>query len=313
VEFQLTANIITKKDFSWDATFNASLNKVKIESLGTFQDFYFRNSGWGFSNTPADYIVKEGELLGSMWGFETDGMYTLNDFDYSNGVYTLKQGIASNNTYTSFTPAPGRLKFKDINSDGLINELDKKVIGVAQPKIFGGLNQQFRYKNFDLSVFVNYQFGNDVYNANKLEFTNGYQGNANMLAIMNDRWRTVNSAGVVVTDPAELAKLNENASIWIPSTSSTAFTLHSWAVEDGSFVRINNITLGYNLPSSFIRRASMKTARVYFTMNNLAVFTDYSGYDPEVSTRRGSPETPGVDYSAYPRSRSFIFGLNLSL
>jgi TonB-dependent starch-binding outer membrane protein SusC len=313
VEFQLTANIIANKDFSWDATFNASLNKVKIQSLGTFQDFYFRNSGWGFSNTPADYLVKEGELLGSMWGFETEGMYTLNDFTYNNGVYTLKPGIASNNTYTSFTPAPGRLKFKDLNGDGLINESDKKVIGVAQPKIFGGLNQQFRYKNFDLSVFVNYQFGNDVYNANKLEFTNGYQGNANMLTIMNNRWRTVNSAGAVVTDPAELAKLNENASIWIPSTSSTAFTLHSWAVEDGSFIRINNITLGYNLPLSLIRKASMKTARAYFTVNNLAVISDYSGYDPEVSTRRGSPETPGVDYSAYPRSRSFILGLNLAL
>ena len=248
-----------------------------------------------------------------MWGFETEGMYTLNDFTYNNGAYTLKPGIASNNTYTSFTQAPGRLKFKDLNSDGLINESDKKVIGVAQPKIFGGLNQQFRYKNFDLSVFVNYQFGNDVYNANKLEFTNGYQGNANMLTLMNNRWSTVNSAGAVVTDPAELAKLNENASIWIPSTSSTAFTLHSWAVEDGSFIRINNITLGYNLPLSIIRKASMKTARAYFTVNNLAVISDYSGYDPEVSTRRGSPETPGVDYSAYPRSRSFILGLNLAL
>lgn len=313
IEFQLTANVVNKRDFSWDASFNASMNKVKVKSLGTFQDFYFRNSGWGFSNTPADYIVREGEMLGSMWGFVTDGWYTLDDFTYSGGVYTLKPGIASNNTYTSFAPAPGRLKFKDLNGDSVINELDKKIIGVAQPKVFGGLNQQFRYKNFDLSIFINYQFGGDVYNANKLEFTNGYQGNANMLSIMNDRWRTVNDAGQVVTDPVELAKLNANAKLWIPSTSSTSFTLHSWAIEDASFIRINNITLGYTLPANILRKIGLRTARIYGTVNNLAIITNYSGYDPEVSTRRGSPETPGVDYSAYPRSRSFIVGLNLSL
>ena len=164
-----------------------------------------------------------------------------------------------------------------------------------------------------MSVFINYQFGNDVYNANKLEFTSGYQPNANMLAIMNDRWRNVDAQGNVVTDPAELAKLNANASIWTPSTTSTSFILHSWAVEDGSFVRIQNVTLGYTLPSSLLKRMRMQSLRFYATVNNLAVFSNYSGYDPEVSTRRGSPETPGVDYSAYPRSRAFVFGLNLSL
>jgi TonB-linked SusC/RagA family outer membrane protein len=314
VELQLNASIISKKDFSWDASFNTSFNSVRVKSLGTFQDFYLRNSGWGFSNTPSDFIVREGDLLGSMWGFETEGMYTLNDFTYnpSTGVYTLKPGIASNIDFTSAAPAPGRLRFKDQNKDGLITEADKKVIGVAQPKLFGGINQQFRYKNFDLSIFLNFQIGNDVYNANKLEFTNGYQPNANMLTTMNDRWRTVNAAGVVVTDSTELAKLNANAKIWMPSTASTAFLLHSWAVEDGSFLRINNITLGYNLPSSLLRKMGLKQLRAYLTVNNVAVITGYSGYDPEVSTRRGTPETPGVDYSAYPRSRSFIFGLNMS-
>ena len=89
--------------------------------------------------------------------------------------------------------------------------------------------------------------------------------------------------------------------------------LHSWAVEDGSFIRINNITLGYTLPASVIKRIKLERLRVYFTANNVALITNYSGYDPEVSVRRGNPVTPGVDYSAYPRSRSFIFGVNLSL
>src|SRR5690606_10357144 len=276
------------------------------------QDFYYRNSGWGFSNSPADYIIKEGELLGSMYGFVTNGFYSLDDFDYTNGAYVLKSGIASNQNFNSAAPAPGRLKFTDLNNDGIINEDDKKIIGVAQPKLFGGLNQQFRYKNFDLSVFVNYQVGNDVYNANKLEFTSGYQGNANLLAIMNNRWKTINTDGVVVTDPSELAKLNANAELWIPGIASNSFILHSWAIEDGSFARINNITLGYNLPAGITERIKMRSARVYATVKNLAVITNYSGYDPEVSTRRRTPETPGVDYSAYPRSRSVVFGINLS-
>jgi len=160
---------------------------------------------------------------------------------------------------------------------------------------------------------VNYQFGNDVYNANRLEFTTGYQTNANLLSTMNDRWRRINDQGQVVSDPVELEKLNANAKIWAPSTSSTSFVLHSWAVEDGSFIRINNVTLGYTLPLSVLNKIKLQRARVFFTVNNLAVISDYSGYDPEVSTRRRTPETPGVDYSAYPRSRSFIFGLNLSL
>jgi hypothetical protein len=183
---------------------------------------------------------------------------------------------------------------------------------VAQPDYFGGLNQQFTYKNFDLSIFLNFQGGNDVVNANRLEFTNAYTPNSNMLAVMNDRWRNVNDEGQVVTDPAELAKINANATIWSPSTAANAFTLHSWAVEDGSFLRINNVALGYNFPASITKKLKIQKLRVYATGSNLAVFTNYSGYDPEVSTRRSTPVTPGVDYSAYPRSRTYIAGVNLT-
>jgi TonB-dependent starch-binding outer membrane protein SusC len=311
-ELQLAATIASSSNFGWEANFNASTNKVRVESLGTFQDYYYRNSGWGLSNSPADFVIREGELLGSMYGFITDGFYTTEDFIFTSGTPVLKPGVASNVNYTT-TPAPGRLKFKDLDANGLIDENDKTVIGVAQPKWFGGLNQNFRYKNFDLGVFVNFQLGNDVYNANKLEFTSGYQGNTNLLSDMENRWRTVNSSGVVVTDSAELAALNRNAGIWMPNTSSTSFLLHSWAVEDGSFLRINNVTLGYNIPKSLASRMKVQSVRIYATVNNLAVFTKYTGYDPEVNTRRRTPETPGVDYSAYPRSRGFLAGINVSL
>ena len=315
VELQLNATPISKKDFTWNANFNISFNKNEITALSTYQNAYLQASGWGVGSTAADFIVKVGEPVGSIRGFITDGYYTLSDFDYNpgSGTYTLKAGQPTNLGVTSLAPYPGRLKYKDLNGDGIIDDADRTIIGVAQPKYFGGLNQQLTYKNFDLSVFLNFQVGNDIINANKLEFTNAYTPNSNMLAIMNDRWRNVNDQGVVVTDPTELAALNANAALWSPSTSSNSFMLHSWAVEDGSFLRVNNISLGYNFPSSITQKIKVQKLRVYVTANNLAVFTKYSGYDPEVSTRRSTPVTPGVDYSAYPRSRTFLAGINLTL
>jgi len=325
VEFQVNAAVLEKKNFSWNANFNISFNKNKVLSLGDRQSFFLTNSGWGFSNTPADYIVRVGDPVGAMWGFVTDGYYTIDQFDYNPATqtYTLKPGVASNGSITA-TPQPGLVRFRDIAGpidpatgkpgppDGKIDDNDKQIIGVAQPKFFGGLNQQFTWKNFDLNIFLNFSVGGEIYNANKLEFTSGYTANANMLDMVNNRWTRINSQGQVVTDPVALAALNANATMWSPSTSSTSFVLHSWAIEDGSFLRINNVSLGYTFASSLLRKMKMQRARVYVTGTNLAVFTKYTGYDPEVSTRRGNPVTPGVDYSGYPRSRTFIFGLNLT-
>ncbi|MGX5817886.1 SusC/RagA family TonB-linked outer membrane protein [Chitinophaga lutea] len=316
VEFQVNAVPVRNRNFSWNVAYNMSFNKNMIESLGDYQDFYLQNSGWAGGNIPPDFIVRTGSPVGTVWGYVTDGFYTLDDFNYNETtkVYTLKPGVANNQGVTSLAPQPGLLKFKNLKGDSAVTAADDRtVIGTTTPKFFGGLNQQFTYKHFDLSVFLNFQVGNDVYNANKLEFTSGYTTNSNMLAIMNDRWRTVNDQGKVVTDPKELAELNRNAKIWQPSSSANSFVVHSWAIEDGSFLRINNVTLGYSLPDHLLKHVGLRTARFYATVNNLAVLTGYSGYDPEVNARRGTPVTPGIDYSAYPRSRTFLLGVNVSL
>jgi hypothetical protein len=174
---------------------------------------------------------------------------------------------------------------------------------------------------------VNFSYGNDIYNANKLEFTNGFTPNSNLLKIMENRWRVVtetgetaqftNTSGSVTTiygiSPDRLGALNANATIWQPArgTGAAAFLPHSWAIEDGSFLRFNNLTIGYSLPVRSLTKIKMSKLRFYMTANNLAVLTNYSGYDPEVSVRN-NPLTPGLDYSAYPKSRSFIFGINAS-
>jgi TonB-dependent starch-binding outer membrane protein SusC len=326
VDIQLNAAIVRKKNFTWSANFNISSNKNKVVALGVNQPFFYPAASWGVNGQPTDYITRIGDPVGSMWGLVTDGFYSVDDFNYTAGaggygLYTLKTTVPGYGTALG-NVQPGAVKFKDLNGDGVITLDDRKIIGNPTPKFTGGLNQQFTYKNWDASIFLNFSYGNDIYNANKIEFANGFTPNSNLLSIMEGRWRVVTPTGetaqfinasnqVIGIDPTQLAALNANATIWQPArgTGAAAFIPHSWAIEDGSFLRINNITLGYSLPVSKISRLHMSKLRFYITANNLAVLTSYSGYDPEVSVRN-SPLTPGLDYSAYPKSRSFIFGIN---
>ncbi|MNT37126.1 TonB dependent receptor [compost metagenome] len=184
-------------------------------------------------------------------------------------------------------------------------------MGTAQPKFTGGFNNQFAYKNFDLTVLVNFSYGSKVYNANKLEFTSQYNvKDNNLLAVMNDRWQNFDANGVKVTDPTLLTAMNANTTLWTPTGGNYALT--SYAVESGSFLRISNVTLGYSLPQSMIKKTGfISKLRVYGTVNNLYTITGYTGYDPEANTRRSNPLTPGIDYAAYPRSRYILAGINM--
>ncbi len=128
---------------------------------------------------------------------------------------------------------------------------------------------------------------------------------------MNDRWKMFNENGVQVTNPDELKALNANTKYWTPPAGQ--YFLHSFAIEDGSFLRINNLTLGYTLPETWaLRTKAFSKVRVYGTVNNLLTITGYSGFDPEANTRRSNPLTPGVDYAAYPRSRYILGGINVT-
>ena len=311
IEFQIGATPIQKKDFTWTSNFNISFNKNRVESLGGVNSLT-RSSGWQGSDGVDDYLVQVGKPVGLMYGFITDGFFKVNEFDYNatTQTYTLKAGIPFNGVYG--TPQPGMLKWKDLNGDGTITpDGDRTVVGDANPDFTGGWNNQFSYKNFDLSVFVNFVVGNDIYNANKIEWTDGAFSNLNMIDIMKDRFTYINASGQRVTDPVELEKLNANAKIWTP-VRVQRWWLHSWAVEDGSYLRFNNLTLGYTLPKKILDKAKLTTLRIYGTVNNLATITGYSGFDPDVTARRSDPLTPGVDFAAYPRSRTWLVGVNVT-
>lgn len=322
VEVALSGMVMSKRNFTWNANFNISFNKNIIEALGVNQTSFYPAASWGVSGQPTDYIAKIGQPVGAMYGLVTDGFYTTSDFDYNytTGVYTLKSGVATNAGIIG-TVMPGSVKFKDLNNDGKIDlNNDRTIIGNPTPKFTGGFSQQFTYKNWDMSMFINFSYGNKIYNANKIELTNGYTPNGNLLDIMANRYRTVDVNGktlvsvngtgqVVGAYPVFLDIANTNASIWSPLKSAGAFYPHSWAMEDGSFIRINNMTIGHTINSSKLAKLKISKLRFYLTGNNLAVFTKYTGYDPEVSVSNNGL-TPALDYSAYPKSRSFIFGLN---
>jgi TonB-linked SusC/RagA family outer membrane protein len=311
VEFQINAIPVSTKNFTWNSNFNISFNRNRVENLGGPAEIT-RNSGWQGSDGVDDYLVRVGQPIGLMYGFVTDGFYKVGDFDYNSttGTYTLKAGIASNPVYG--TPQPGMLKWKDLDGDGQITaDKDRTIIGNANPNFTGGWNNQLQVGNFDMSVFVNFVVGNDIYNANKMEWTDGAFANLNMLDIMKNRFTYINASGQRVTDPAELEKLNANATIWTP-VRVQRWWLHSWAIEDGSYLRINNVTLGYTLPKKLTERAKIQSLRIFATVNNLATITGYSGYDPDVTARRSDPLTPGVDFAAYPRSRTYVFGANVT-
>jgi hypothetical protein len=211
---------------------------------------------------------------------------------------------------------PGFQKFKDISGpngapDGIINDYDRTYIGNANPRYTGGIANTFSYKGIDLSVFLNFVVGNDVYNANTLAnmVNNDYY---NTFGFMADRFTTIDAAGNnIMNNPEQLAALNQGKTVASYSGYSTG-RLFDRVIENGSFLRINTISLGYTLPKKFLNKAKIANARIYVTAYNLHVFTKYSGYDPEVSVINNAI-TPAVDFSAYPKAKSFVVGVNLSL
>ncbi len=331
VELGLTTYLVDKKNFFLSANVNFGINKAKVEKLdGT--DSRFFQSNWASTDLKDqnDFYLEVGGTLGDIYGYVTDGYYSTDDFQSYDPVtnsYLLKDGIANaGNTVGNQNIRPGFLKLKDLNGDGVINSNDRQVIGNTLPKAAGGFGFDAKFKGFDAAVFFNWSVGNDVYNTGKIQYNQFRRVTyGNLLNTMNsdNRFTYIDmdgsytgTPGEVVTALDQLAQMNAGKTIWSHNSYGVAqAVIHSWAVEDGSFLRLNNVNIGYTLPSRMSSRLGMSQFRVYVTGTNLHLWTKYSGYDPEVSTTRSSSYaalTPGVDYSSFPRSRSYTFGLNIT-
>lgn len=323
VELSLNGTIINKNDFQLTGFFNIGINRAKIDKLDGVDQKPF-SSNWAGTDlkTQDDYRVYVGQTIGLMYGYVTDGMYSVDDFSSYNATtnaYVLKPGVVNVGSFLGgISVRPGVLKLKDLDGDGAITGADRQVIGSALPKHTGGFGFNAVYKGIDFGAFFNWVAGNDIYNTGKISFNMLYRTTyGNMLATSdyNNRFKYIDANGNLVTDLEELRKLNANATIWSPFSSGTAAPVfHSWAVEDGSFLRLNNISIGYSLPKRWISKMYMTKFRIYATVYNALTWTKYTGYDPEVSATRNSSYsqlTPGVDYSAYPKSRNYTVGVNV--
>ncbi|MDI3320913.1 SusC/RagA family TonB-linked outer membrane protein [Pinibacter soli] len=321
IEIQLSGDIVRNKNFVYSSSFNISFNRNIVKALNQSKSpayGYAVSSGWGV--TEEDYYVQVGQPVGLYYGYEYDGFYTMDDFDRAaydantnpaKPVWVLKKGVANAQSKYGSNLYPGKFKIKDLDGDGVITSADKKIIGHYQPKFFGGWNQQFRYKAFDLTVFMNFSYGSQIWNATKMVLGSTYQVNGNNFpATFKNAWKYFDEQGNFISGWDNIANANANANIFAPQTGSLLPT--SYGVEDASFLRLTNITLGYSLPDKVLKKMKVFSKfRVYTTVNNLYTFTNYSGNDPESNTR-SSALTPGLDYSAYPRSRYILGGLILS-
>ncbi len=311
---------VDKKNFGLSIGANISFNKNKIKSLGSLQKLTNEQaqSYWASTEIGQDFLPEVGGSVGRMYGYVSDGRYEVSDFesyDATTDTWTLKQGVSKSSAVSSAV-RPGMMKLKDLDNSGDANgEMDKKIIGDANPLHTGGFNINARLYGFDLGANFTWSYGNDIYNANKIETTSTSKYlYRNMTSEMEGgkRWTNIDGNGNLVNDMAQLAEMNANTTMWSPYMSKFVFS--DWAVEDGSFLRLSTLTLGYTLPTHITKKAGINNLRLYVTGYNLFCLTNYSGYDPEVSTsrRNGSQLTPGVDYSAYPKSRQFVIGLNLN-
>ena len=317
-EVSLNAVLVEKDNFGLTLGANLSMNENMVTDLGGL-DKIESETQWASTEVGTDYVVEVGQPLGNMYGYVSDGMYSVNDFTSDgNGGWTLNPGVADASGVIGDTyMRPGAMKLKDISGpdgvpDGKIDANDKVIIGNAQPKGFGGITLTGYLYGIDFSANFNYVFGNDIYNANKIEFTSSRKyNNRNFMKTDEQRWTNIDwNTGQLITDPDQLAEVNANATLWSPAVGNAV--LSDWAIEDGSFLRLTSATIGYTLPSHITMKAKISRLRFYVTGTNLFCLTKYSGYDPEVDTRRATPLTPGVDYSAYPKSIGYVVGVNLT-
>lgn len=334
IEISFSGLVFKNKDWNITAGANINFNKGNVDKLAENVTGLYGTS-WASSSTypNADYILKEGSPVGLVRGLVYDGFYTPDDFNYANGMYTLKDGVpdlgsfigdvhgvASGERPTGQIAYPGLIKYKDLDESGTIDEGDLGVIGDMNPLHTGGFNITASYKNFDFGAYFNWSYGNEIYNVNKLGSLYGYKEAGvyeNKFDILNNAYKIydiVNGQLVRLSTPDQLNAANTNASL--PLAYNENGVTSSLGIEDGSYLRLNTLTLGYTLPKQLIKKAGINNLRLYGSIYNVFTITGYSGLDPEVNANTEANHavypTTGLDWGTYPRARSFVIGLNLN-
>lgn len=278
VELSLSTVNVERESFSWRSTLNLSANRNEVLDLGGVDHVFPGGSRYGwFLDGGQSHIVQVGEPLGSIYGYQTLGLWQEGD------ACDLEDAAQC---------TPGEYHMADTNDDGKIDAADRTILGYAEPKFFGGFSNALTAGPFSLDAFFNFSYGNDVANVSRV-FTELATGFLNESERVLDRWTPENTN-------AEIPRAN----------NARPRRLYGALVENGSFLRLSTLTLGYRLPESLITGVS--NARLYLTGQNLFVLSDYSGFDPEVNSVGGDARLSGVDSGAYPRARVWNLGVSVT-
>lgn len=319
LEFTLNTVNINKNDFMWRSGLTISFNRNEITKL------YTETAGLSGTINSETYTYSEvGQPIGQFYGYNVIGMFTKEDDFYkrdSYGNYILdkngervKVAIPKGKNISESEIWVGDYIYEDIDDNGVIDEKDRTYLGNPEPKFSYGFNNSFSYKGFDLNIFINGVYGNKVVNMLRKEFTNP-MNNSGMLK------EAVNIARVELIDPSQPTTLSN---VYVSNAGSAQVQritaanandnnrMSSRFVEDGSYLRIKNISLGYTFPKKWISKLNIDNLRVYMNIQNAFTFTKYKGYDPEVGAYNYDVLTRGIDNARYPSQRIYTFGLNLS-
>lgn len=326
VELSINGDILRGKDYVLSANFNLGANRMVVDKLTGDESYINLKKG---SSTFDNYRLEVGGEVGLIYGFQYDGLYRFDEFTLNpnTGNYeALPTTVTMDDIYNQFGNAsvgsptqPGKPKFKDINGDGKIDENDRTVIGRTTPRFQGGFGLSGQWKNFDFAANFTFFADFDVYNATAYYLSSSIDNDKkflNVLSRFNNAWTYHKGTECIYGTVSNLSrgdkdyeKMNSGKTLWNPGVVNKDVTVSNF-VEDGSFIRCNDITLGYSLPSNIYKKAGLSKCRFYASLSNPFIITRYTGYDPEVDVQSGL--TPSYDINRYPRSRSYVLGVNIS-
>lgn len=279
LELSINTINVDQGGLRWSTEFNIAFNRNRVLTLDGRPDF-LTGDGAGHLNVSNTVQLKVGEPLGNFYGRVFDGIF---------------QNQEEINNSAQKTAKPGDIRYADLNNDGVINDNDRTVIGNGYPKLFGGLNNTLSYKGFELNFFLQGSSGNRILNYGRFDLYS-LNGNNNQAKEVLDRWTPTNPSNT-------LPRANSAGGQRI---------LSSFHVEDGSYLRLKTVSIGYTLPQALLNRATIRSAKVYLSAQNWLTFTRYQGYDPEVSRYGTSSISQGMDYGGYPAAKTVLAGLNLT-
>lgn len=350
-ELSVSGDILQGKDYVLSGNFSLGMNKKVVDKLNGVENVKWdTNDRWKSSDN--DYCIKVGDEIGLIYGYVYDGIYGMDEFyfDPTQNYLAVPWGSSSadNGGKTDCAPRedgyvtvindvsgtsnsgnatlPGKIKFKDLDGDGRITENDRAVIGNTNPKFQGGFGFSGSYKEFDFTANFTYMLDFDINNATAytLSSSEGNKNNFyNVLSKFNRGWQYNDIDGSLTGTKGDILykcyyvdnnvetykNANAGINLWNPTDVTKKLT-QSYFIEDGSFLRCSDITVGYTVPSKITKKWGISKARFYVSASNLFIITNYSGFDPEVDIQTGL--TCGMDYNRYPRSRSFVFGTNIT-